>query len=182
MSLHVRPLEARDHAAWIRLFKGYIEFYKATVAEDVIATTWERLINREPGSPVGLVAVDATDAPLGLAHVLFHRSTWSATWYCYLEDLFVDPARRKAGAGRALIEAVYREADARGCTRTYWMTQEFNDTGPRAVRPGGDQGAVRAISAVSWCQTPGLTRIQYCLLALRHGVRPGGSDTQERCP
>jgi hypothetical protein len=25
-----------------------------------------------------------------------------------------------------LIEAVYREADARGCTRTYWMTQEFN--------------------------------------------------------
>ena len=24
------------------------------------------------------------------------------------------------------IDAVYREADARGCTRTYWMTQEFN--------------------------------------------------------
>jgi GNAT superfamily N-acetyltransferase len=140
MSLHVRPLEARDHAAWIRLFKGYIEFYKATVAEDVIATTWERLINREPGSPVGLVAVDETDVPLGLAHVLFHRSTWSATWYCYLEDLFVDPLRRKAGAGRALIEAVYREADARGCTRTYWMTQEFNDT----ARALYDQVATKA--------------------------------------
>jgi GNAT superfamily N-acetyltransferase len=38
----------------------------------------------------------------------------------------VDPARRNQGAGRALIEAVYREADARGCTRTYWATQEFN--------------------------------------------------------
>jgi GNAT superfamily N-acetyltransferase len=128
MSLCVRPLEARDHAAWMALFKGYIGFYKATVAEDVVATTWKRLLDREPGSPVGLVAVDATDVPLGLAHMLFHRSTWSATWYCYLEDLFVDPASRKAGAGRALIEAVYREADARGCTRTYWMTQEHNDS------------------------------------------------------
>ena len=75
---------------------------------------------------IALVAVDDADRPIGLAHVLFHRSTWSPTWYCYLEDLFVDPARRQKGAGRALIEATYREADARGCTRTYWTTQEFN--------------------------------------------------------
>jgi GNAT superfamily N-acetyltransferase len=60
--------------------------------------------------------------------VLFHRSTWATGWYCYLEDLFVDPARRKAGAGRALIEAVYALADARGCPRTYWMTQASNAT------------------------------------------------------
>lgn len=26
---------------------------------------------------------------LGLAHILLHRSTWSATHYCYLEDLYV---------------------------------------------------------------------------------------------
>jgi GNAT superfamily N-acetyltransferase len=128
MSLRVRPLEARDRAAWRQLFKGYIDFYRATVAEDVIELSWQRLIAGEPGFHVALVAVDAADVPLGLAHALFHRSTWSATWYCYLEDLFVDPARRKAGAGRALIEAVYREADARQCTRTYWVTQEFNAT------------------------------------------------------
>ncbi len=66
---------------------------------------------------------------MGLAHVLFHRSTWSPTQYCYLEDLFVDPKQRLKGIGRALIEAVYREADARKCTRTYWATQEFNYRG-----------------------------------------------------
>ena len=84
------------------------------------------------GVPIALVAVDDADVPFGLAHVLFHRSTWSATWYCYLEDLFVDPAWRNEGAGRDLIEAVYREADARRCTRTYWMTQESN-TAARAL-------------------------------------------------
>ena len=88
--------------------------------------TWQRLLSGQEGFHIGLVVVDDSDRPFGLAHILFHRSTWSPTWYCYLEDLFVDPARRAKGAGRALIEATYREADARGATRTYWTTQEFN--------------------------------------------------------
>jgi GNAT superfamily N-acetyltransferase len=80
------------------------------------------------GFHIALVAVDDADIPIGLAHVLFHRSTWSNGFYCYLEDLFVDPARRGKGIGRALIEAVYARADAQGCSRTYWMTQETNAT------------------------------------------------------
>ena len=128
MSIAVRRLEAKDKSVWLKLFKGYIEFYKASVAEPVIEETWRRLMAGGPDFHIGLVAVDASDTPVGLAHLLLHRSTWSPAYYCYLEDLFVDPARRKTGAGRALIEATYREADARGATRTYWATQEFNYT------------------------------------------------------
>jgi GNAT superfamily N-acetyltransferase len=128
MSICVRRLEPRDKSVWLTLFKGYIEFYKASLSDDVIETTWQRLMSGEDGHHLALVAVDDADVPVGLAHVLFHRSTWSTTWYCYLEDLFVDPAWRQHGAGRALIEATYREADARRATRTYWVTQEFNAT------------------------------------------------------
>jgi GNAT superfamily N-acetyltransferase len=127
MSVRVRPLRPGDKAGWFALFKAYIEFYGTTVPEDVIETLWQRMMRGEPDCHIGVVAVDDKDEPIGLAHVLFHRSTWSATHYCYLEDLFVDPERRLKGVGRALIEATYREADARGCSRTYWMTQEFND-------------------------------------------------------
>ena len=95
----------------------------------MIETTWQRLLEDDIQFHVGLVAVDDDDVPIGLAHVLFHRSTWSPTYYCYLEDLFVAPDRRLKGVGRALIEATYREADKRGCTRTYWATQEFNYRG-----------------------------------------------------
>ncbi|MEO1137500.1 MAG: GNAT family N-acetyltransferase, partial [Pseudomonadota bacterium] len=35
--------------------------------------------------------------------------------------------RRGAGAGRALIEAVYREAEERGCAQVYWLTHETNE-------------------------------------------------------
>jgi GNAT superfamily N-acetyltransferase len=126
MVVQVRRLAERDKEAWLPLFKGYIAFYEATVPDEVIEQTWQRLIAGQPDFHIALVAADGADKPVGLAHVLFHRSTWSPTYYCYLEDLFVDPQQRLKGVGRALIEATYKEADARGCTRTYWATQEFN--------------------------------------------------------
>ena len=156
MSVRVRRLAARDKPAWLRPLQGLHRVLQGDRAggrdrDDVAAA--------DAGAAdfhIALVAVDDADTPVGLAHVLFHRSTWSPTWYCYLEDLFVDPAQRAKGVGRALIEAVYAEADARGCTRTYWMTQEFNYRGARALRPGGDQVAVRAVSAVKVSDAAGL--------------------------
>jgi GNAT superfamily N-acetyltransferase len=136
--VRVRRLESGDRAAWRRLFHAYIDFYAADVPEAVIELTWQRL---QPGGEfIGLLALDGADAPVGLAHLLLHRSTWSATWYCYLEDLFVVASHRGQGAGRALIDAVYREADAHGCTRTYWVTEDRN----AAARGLYDQVAQRA--------------------------------------
>jgi GNAT superfamily N-acetyltransferase len=126
MTVEIRRLAERDRDAWRRLFAAYIEFYKANVPDEVIDLTWQRMMAAESDFHIGLVAVDDQDRPVGLAHVLFHRSTWSPTWYCYLEDLFVDAKIRGKGIGRELIEATYREADAKGATRTYWTTQEFN--------------------------------------------------------
>ena len=128
MAVSTRRLEARDRAEWQRLFRGYVAYYQASLTDAQITLTWDRLMAAGPDFHVAFVAVESDDKPLGLAHVLFHRSTWSPTHYCYLEDLFVDPAMRGKGLARALIEATYREADARGCTRTYWATQEFNTT------------------------------------------------------
>jgi GNAT superfamily N-acetyltransferase len=126
MSIRVRRLEAADKAAWLGLFKAYVDFYKAAVPAEVIEMTWQRLLSDEEDSMLGLVAVDEGNQIVGLATLLFHRSTWSPTCYCYLEDLFVDSRVRGKSIGRTLIEAVYAEADARGATRTYWATEETN--------------------------------------------------------
>jgi GNAT superfamily N-acetyltransferase len=141
MSWTVRRLSATDRSVWERLFRGYIAFYETTITDAQIALTWDRLMAAAPDFHRALVAVDADDKPVGLAHVLFHSSTWSPTVYCYLEDLFVDPAVRGGGIGRALIEATYREADLRGATRTYWSTQEHNTTARRLY----DQMATKSV-------------------------------------
>jgi GNAT superfamily N-acetyltransferase len=126
MEIRVRPLSETDKDAWLPLWQGYLTFYESSVSDEVTETTWRRLLSDEEHCHNCLVAVGSDDVPFGIAHYIFHRSTWSPTWYCYLEDLFVAPDVRGSGAGRALIEAVYKEADARDCTRTYWATQEFN--------------------------------------------------------
>jgi len=126
MTVTVRRLEPGDRAQWEPLFQGYLTFYKSSLTSDVIDETWQRLLSDDPQYHVGLCAVDTAGQLIGIAHVLFHRSTWSKTHYCYLEDLFVTPEIRAKGVGRQLIDAVYAESDARECTRTYWATQEFN--------------------------------------------------------
>ena len=127
MKISVRPVVSADEAAWLELFRDYIAFYEATVPDDVIALTWERLLSRADNM-MALVATDEAGRAVGIAALVFHRSTWSPTGYCYLEDLFVAPAARGNGVGRALIEATYAEADRRGATRTYWTTQGKNAT------------------------------------------------------
>lgn len=130
MPFQVRELRREDEPRWRVLFDGYIAFYESEVAPDVITAAFERTLAQEDGM-AGLVAVDGAGVVIGLANLVFHRSTWSPTWYCYLEDLYVDPGVRGAGVGRALIEATYAEADKRGATRTYWATQEKNATARR---------------------------------------------------
>lgn len=124
VSTRVRELRASDRSRWDTLWAGYLEFYQQALPTEMTDLTWRRLMDPDE-QPYGFAAL-AGDHMIGFVHYHFHLSTWSAAGYCYLEDLFVDPSARGRGAGRALIEAVYKAADERGATRTYWHTQESN--------------------------------------------------------
>jgi ribosomal protein S18 acetylase RimI-like enzyme len=121
----VRRLRDDDVEQWRGLWDGYTSFYRADVPDHVTDLTFARLRDGEQGM-VGLVAVAADDAPVGFAHLVFHAATWSESGYCYLEDLYVDPAHRGGAVARMLFDAVYAEARERGAERVYWHTQEFN--------------------------------------------------------
>ena len=56
----------------------------------------------------------AGDGPDGLAVLRFRAAIWSTGLECYLAELYVVPARRGQGLGRALMEAALREARHRG--------------------------------------------------------------------
>ncbi len=52
--------------------------------------------------------------PDGLAVLRFRAAIWSPGLECYLAELYVTPAWRGQGLGRALMEAALREARSRG--------------------------------------------------------------------
>ena len=122
----IRPLGPEDRADWEPLWAGYLAFYEATIPSTVTETTWARL--NDPAEPMHALGAFVDGQLVGIVHYLFHRSTWTTSDYCYLQDLFTDEAARGRGAGRALIEAVYERARAASASRVYWLTQEGNAT------------------------------------------------------
>jgi GNAT superfamily N-acetyltransferase len=66
-------------------------------------------------------------APVGFALYFFTYSTFLARPTLYLEDLFVRPEARGAGAGRALLRALARSAAARRCGRMEWAVLDWNE-------------------------------------------------------
>lgn len=120
-AIAIGPLGADDRVEWEVLARGYKQFYETPLPDAEYDLAWARLL---AGSARGLGA--RVDGRLvGIAHFLFHGSTW-AERVCYLQDLFVEPAARGLGAARALIEAVADAARAEGASRYYWLTQRHN--------------------------------------------------------
>lgn len=126
----IRPLNPDDHALWLPLWQAYQRFYEVDLPAEVTETTWRRL--NDPAEAVhGAIAVDADGQAVGLAHWLFHRSTWAVGDVCYLNDLFVDGGQRGKGLGRALIGHVRADAAAKGSSKVYWLTHETNAAAQR---------------------------------------------------
>ena len=124
--LRVRALRPDERAAWEPLWNGYLTFYETKVAPDVTEAAWRRM--HDPAEPMFGLGAYADGDLIGIVHYLFHRSFWTIGNYCYLQDLFVSEAARGKGAGRALIQAVEREAREAGASRVHWLTKEDNHT------------------------------------------------------
>jgi ribosomal protein S18 acetylase RimI-like enzyme len=122
--VRVRPVRVGDEVAWRRLFTAYREFYDLTPDETVVDRVWAWLQDEEV-EVRGLVA-EQDGAVVGIAHHRrFHRPS-SGTVGTYLDDLFVDPAARGSGAGRALLDHLARAARADGRSVVRWITAEDN--------------------------------------------------------
>lgn len=125
----LRPVRAEDHDAWMPLWRGYQTFYAVDLPPETSTRTWLRFL--DPAEPLHAVLAWRGERAVGLVHWIYHRSCWSIGDHCYLNDLFAEPGERGTGVGRTLIEHVYREAAAAGCTRVHWLTHETNATAMR---------------------------------------------------
>lgn len=131
VAVTVRRLRPEDRLRWQSLWQGYLDFYRSELDNGVTDAVFEALVGPDPAVE-GLVAITTGDGPddadtmIGFAHCVIHPNTWSVRSDTYLEDLFVTPAARGTGIGRALIQAILDRGTTRGHRRVHWLTEADN--------------------------------------------------------
>ncbi|NIY81105.1 MAG: GNAT family N-acetyltransferase [Rhodobacteraceae bacterium] len=135
--LTIRPLAPEDRAQWDVLWRAYLTFYESELSPEIYDTTFARLTDPAAKERGALVA-EKDGELIGLVHYIFHAHNWRIEDVCYLQDLYVSEAARGTGAGRALIEGVYKVADENGTPNVYWTTQHFNETARKLYDRIGD--------------------------------------------
>jgi GNAT superfamily N-acetyltransferase len=65
--------------------------------------------------------------PAGFALWFYNYSTFRGRHGIYLEDLFVKPAFRGKGIGKALLAHLAKRAVAEGCARVEWWVLDWNE-------------------------------------------------------
>jgi GNAT superfamily N-acetyltransferase len=107
---------------FIKELAGYERAANAVVAtEEAIAGSLF-----DSGSTASAVICERDGEPVGFAVYFFTYSTWLARHGLYLEDLYITPAARGAGVGKALLRHLAQLAVARGCGRFEWSVLDWN--------------------------------------------------------
>ena len=121
----IRSAQVEDTATILGLIRGLADYEKlaheVVVTEDALRAS---LFGEARYAEVLLAERD--DECVGFALFFHNYSTFLGAPGIYLEDLFVRPAARGLGIGKALMEAVAALAVERGCGRMEWSVLNWN--------------------------------------------------------
>ena len=125
MTNTIRPATPADLPLIAQLIRDLAEYEK--LAHEVRfdeATLEAHLFGPRPMAEVVIGEIDG--APQGFALFFHNFSTFEGRPGIYLEDLYVRPAARGSGLGKALLLHLAHLAEQRGCARLEWSVLDWN--------------------------------------------------------
>ena len=115
-----------DLADLLPLVRGYADFYGVAPADEDLLSLSRALIADPAREGVQFIARTHDGTAVGFATVFWLWSTLSARRVGLMNDLFVAPEARGAGAADALIERCRAACREQGATRLTWQTAKDN--------------------------------------------------------
>ena len=125
--MDISRVGAGDVDLVLPLLRGYCDFYAVSPSDAALEALVGALVADPVHEGVQLLARRGGRA-VGFATVYWTWSTLSASRIAVMNDLYVDPAARLGGVGRALIERCRHEAAAHGAVELVWQTAPDNET------------------------------------------------------
>ena len=126
MAPRVRPAVAADAATIYRFIRDLADYEKmladVEATQEMIAAA---LFGPTPRAFCDIVEIDGE--PVGFALWFYNFSTFRGVHGIYLEDLFVKPECRGAGAGKALLRNLAKRCLDEGLARFEWAVLNWNE-------------------------------------------------------
>jgi GNAT superfamily N-acetyltransferase len=126
VGLTIRAARPADRDLVFAFIRDLAEYEK--LADEVVTTPDEiarALFADHPRVFCDLAEWDGE--PAGFALWFYNFSTFRGRHGIYLEDLFVKPAFRSKGIGKALLQHLAKRAVDEGCARVEWWVLDWNE-------------------------------------------------------
>ena len=128
--LRIEPIGEEQLEALLPLIAAYQRFYEAeTIDDERNRAFFARFI--APSDDGMLLGAWRDGELLGYACLYWSFTSTVPAATVLMNDLYVEPAARGKGVGRALIEASAAVGRERGASRLEWMTAPSNETAQR---------------------------------------------------
>jgi GNAT superfamily N-acetyltransferase len=124
--LKIRPATRADAATIASLVRELADYEKLLSEAKARPEDFLRELD-SPNPVIHVLIAEWNGEPAGFALYFFNFSTFVGRPGLYLEDLFVRPAQRAHGIGRALLRELARVAEARNCGRMEWAVLDWNE-------------------------------------------------------
>ena len=126
-AFEIRDAIVSDVPDLIRLVRALAEYEREPEAATATPEQFREALFPEGGDATAYALVaERQGCVVGMAIWFTSFSTWTGRAGIWLEDLFVDPAQRGDGIGKALLVRLAQTCVERGWTRLEWAVLDWN--------------------------------------------------------
>ena len=122
----IREIQLKDKDQWEKLYKGYANFYKVEMNDNILQTVWKWL--NDSNHELKGIGYEADEKIVGFAHYRKLLSPLKGKYIGYLDDIFVNPEYRSQKIGRKLLDKIKEISKINNWNLVRWQTDEDNFT------------------------------------------------------
>ena len=123
--MRVEKLTMYDKHNWQLLYRGYANFYKMPMNDDILDTVWSWIIDNE-SKFYGIGARTSHGVLVGFMHFREMPSPLRGSLVGFLDDLYVHPDYRGSGIVQSLFKELKLVAEKNNWQYVRWITASDN--------------------------------------------------------
>ena len=124
MNNSVREIQLKDKEQWQELYKGYANFYKVEMNNQILETVWSWL--HDKNHELNGIVYEIDGNIVAFAHYRRMPRPLKGKDAGFLDDLFVEPIHRGKKIGEQLLNELKKISKSKGWDLIRWITHNDN--------------------------------------------------------